>query len=296
MQAAWETISVDHAARLAAQAAKEFDGGGVELIRSGANHVFASTTTVVRVGPASEIANAQVELAQQLLAAGFRVPKPLADPVVTSTLVVSVWERIVSSGEPIDYRQLGAVITRLHDTSPDTLSKAHSFPLFSEAAWLQINTNLDQVSEKGILNADDVAILRRACSGVFGWDSSISESDLVLCHGDVHPQNVLMSEGAVVLIDWDTACVGPREWDHAALVTWADRWGGETDAYENFAAGYGSDLRSGLTARRLADVRLLAPTINLALRAANDRRFASELERRMQYWRGETYPAVWTPQ
>jgi thiamine kinase-like enzyme len=118
----------------------------------------------------------------------------------------------------------------------------------------------------------------------------------VICHGDIHPQNVLMSDGEVVIIDWDTVCIGPPEWDHAALMTWASRWGGDPKTDEDFAQGYGADLRPSDAAQLLMRLRLLAPTINLAGRAAREPRFAAELKRRLEYWHGITNPATWTAQ
>lgn len=60
----------------------------------------------------------------------------------------------------------------------------------------------------------------------------------MVCHGDVHPQNVLMrSDGRIAILDWDRLCLGPPAWDHAALLTWEGRWGGEPGTYEASAAG-----------------------------------------------------------
>jgi hypothetical protein len=105
-----------------------------------------------------------------------------------------------------------------------------------------------------------------------------------------------MSDGEVVIIDWDTVCIGPPEWDHVALMTWASRWGGEPKTYDEFAQGYGADLRLSDGAQLLMQLRLLAPTINLAGRAAREPRFADEPKRRLEYRHGNTNPATWTAQ
>ena len=46
----------------------------------------------------------------------------------------------------------------------------------------------------------------------------------VTCHGDVHPGNVVMTMDGPVLIDWDLMCIAPAGWDHAMLLTLAERW------------------------------------------------------------------------
>jgi Ser/Thr protein kinase RdoA (MazF antagonist) len=67
----------------------------------------------------------------------------------------------------------------------------------------------------------------------------------------VHPQNVLMRGDDLVILDWDAVCLGPAAWDHAALLTWGDRWGGNPDDYTAFADGYGADLRESPSGRCL---------------------------------------------
>lgn len=57
-----------------------------------------------------------------------------------------------------------------------------------------------------------------------GWQEGARDHQLVVCPGDVHPQSVLMRDGELVVIDWDNICPGPVSWDHAALLTCAERW------------------------------------------------------------------------
>jgi Ser/Thr protein kinase RdoA (MazF antagonist) len=118
---------------------------------------------------------------------------------------------------------------------------------------------------------------------------------LVVCHGDVHPRNVLMRGDDVVIIDWDAICLGPPAWDHAALMTWADRWGGAAETYQAFAQGYGVDLRESSLAQELAALRLLAPTINMIINGESNPTYAAEAQARMRYWLGDPAAPTWTP-
>jgi hypothetical protein len=99
----------------------------------------------------------------------------------------------------------------------------------------------------------------------------------------------------VVIVDWDMICLGPPAWDHAALITWADRWGGAPQTYPDCARGYGADLRDSPLAMELAALRLLAPTINTIINAASDPRFVAEAKARTRYWLGDSGAPPWTP-
>ena len=83
----------------------------------------------------------------------------------------------------------------------------------------------------------------------------------MLCHGDVHPGNVLQTADGPMLIDWDLLCLGPAAWDHAPLMTWTERWGGEPGLYEAFAERLWPSLRGDPVAEALAELRLVAATL-----------------------------------
>jgi Ser/Thr protein kinase RdoA (MazF antagonist) len=132
---------------------------------------------------------------------------------------------------------------------------------------------------------DDISVLRAAADELAGWQEEARRQEIVVCHGDVHPQNVLMRGDELVIIDWDNICMGPAAWDHAALLTWAERWGGAPGDYEAFAAAYGAELRDSPLAQTLARMRLLAPTINKIIVGGESDRHAAEALVRMRYWR-----------
>ena len=97
-----------------------------------------------------------------------------------------------------------------------------------------------------------------------------------------------------MIIDWDAACLGPRTWDHAALLPWEERYGGQPGTYAEFARGYGADLRENPLAGTQAEVRLLAATLNVVLMARHDSRHAAEAHARLRYWLGDPDAPVWT--
>jgi Ser/Thr protein kinase RdoA (MazF antagonist) len=265
-------------------------------LRSGANHVFRAGDVVIRVAPAWADVAGQVRLARWLVAEGFRVAVPVADVEVVDGTQVSVWDHVPGDpARPIDYERLGAIVARLHRVEAERLDGVAALPFCADAAWLAIDGRLAQAEATGVVDAAGLAALRRAWEGLGDWRARAHDENMVVCHGDVHPHNVLMDGGEVVIVDWDAICIGPAAWDHAALLRWADRYGGPAGCYPDFARGYGVDLRDAQLAGDLAAVRLLAATINIILTAADDPSVAAEARARVRYWTGDPAAPVWTP-
>jgi aminoglycoside phosphotransferase (APT) family kinase protein len=117
---------------------------------------------------------------------------------------------------------------------------------------------------------------------------------VVVCHGDVHPGNVLMRADGPVLLDWDLLCLAPPGWDHGPLMTWTERWGGRPGVYESFAHGYGRSLRGDPAATAIAELRLVAATLMRVAASIDDPAARTESERRLQFWRGDPDAPPWT--
>ena len=292
-----DPLTHDHAMRLARSVARRHGiKEPVQPLRTGVNHVFRAGDVVVRVAPPSTDVSSQVRLARWLASEGFSVAAPLGDAEQVGGANVSLWQWVqADEGRPIDFRQLGEVIARLHQVEPARLEGVVALPFCGDAAWLAVEQNLLRAEAANLVSGDGLAALRRACVGLRGWPDRARRDGLVVCHGDIHPQNVLMRGKDAVIIDWDSICLGPRAWDHAPLLTWSNRWGGAPEAYPAFARGYGADLRDAPLAQQLASVRLLAPTINAIIKGASDPSYAAEARTRMRYWLGEPDAPAWTP-
>jgi Ser/Thr protein kinase RdoA (MazF antagonist) len=292
-----DLVSAVQAMRTAGIAARQYGiNDAIEPLRTGDNHVFRAGDVVIRVAPGSADVSSQIALARWLISDGFQVAAPLADAEVIDGSTLSLWEYVhADARRPIDFEQLGETVARLHRIAPSRLNDVVALPFCGDATWLAIEDNLALAEAAEVVGPEGLAALRRECRALRGWQERAREDSLVVCHGDVHPQNVLMRGHEVVILDWDTICIGPPAWDHAALITWADRWGGAAETYPDFARGYGADLRSSPLAKELAALRLLAPTINTIINAASDPRFVGEAEARMRYWLGDPAPPTWTP-
>ena len=167
-------------------------------------------------------------------------------------------------------------------------------PSPTDFPWWHHEQLLGELDE--YLDAAAAAGLRAALDRHPGWDDFVGSDEVVVCHGDVHPGNVIMTAEGPVLIDWDLLCGAPRGWDHAPLMTWADRWGGEANVYDDFVAGYGWSASADRHGEAFAELRLVAATLMRCKAALTDPAARPEAERRLAYWRGDSAAPAWRAQ
>jgi aminoglycoside phosphotransferase (APT) family kinase protein len=108
----------------------------------------------------------------------------------------------------------------------------------------------------------------------------------------VHAGNVLAAASGPVLIDFERAQNGPREWDLVTAAVNARRFGGSIEAQQRFSDGYGYDVRDYGGFETLARIRELSATTWL-LGLPSSPKVAREAQARLTYWRGDTDPPVW---
>ena len=268
----------------ARRAAESWDLSAPVLLRTGMNSIYVAGDVVLRVSTGEPL----IELARMLTAAGVRVPRPVRDePIVDDGVVVSAWERVVAVDTEVEWSEVGGMVALVHGLAPSsvpaTLARCERFP------WWQFDGLLDDVAE--LVDGAAMAGLRETVERHRGWDHWV---DGVVCHGDVHPHNVVMTAEGPYLLDWDTMCLGPPGWDHAMLLR-LPRWGWPARWYDDFANGYGRSLADDQVANALADLRLVAATL-IRLRAARDDPAAMpQAQLRLAYWRGDPDARAWTP-
>lgn len=283
----------EHAA-LAGVAAREWGLPEPQLLRTGMNSLFAAgDDVVIRVGnPPFGIA-AEVEWVARMSRLGVRVPELRRDIIERDGVALVALEHIRAEGT-VDWAEVGSMIRRVHEIDPDELPR---LPWCGDFPHWQIDALLREVG----LEIDLPALVGiEACLEQWhGWRDRMRWS-LVVCHGDLHPGNVLPTAAGPVVIDWDLRCVGPAEWDHGPLLRWGDRWsdlwGGEAEVYEHFAEGYGRTMRGEWLAEAIGAIRLVAATFMRVRAGRTDPAAAAEAERRLRYWRGEADAPLWEPQ
>jgi Ser/Thr protein kinase RdoA (MazF antagonist) len=217
------------------------------------------------------------------------VPLPARDDVVVDgDLAATAWHRLVATGSEPDWREAGRMVAAVHAIEPRSLPRGQSVPPCESFPWWHFDARLAEVD--GALDAAARAGLVEVIERHAGWTEGLER---VVCHGDVHPGNVMRTSDGVTLLDWDMLCAGPPAWDHAMLMR-LDRWGWPPRWYDEFTGGYGRSLAGDPTAEALADLRLVAATLMRLRAGLADPSAMPEAQLRLAYWRGDADAPVWT--
>ena len=276
----------------AQRAAKRWGYTTPQLVRVGANGVFECGDVILRVGRATASMGKALRFADRLELLGVRAARPARNDWFEDErgLSVTAWQRInFLPGAAVDWERVGAMVALVHGIDP--VGVDHPLPFCGDFPWW----DFDRLLASAASDPEAHQLLSATVERHRWWYERARSEPLVLCHGDVHPGNVLVDADGPVLIDWDLLCVGPPAWDHAALHTWTARWGGQPGIYEAFAAGYGRAVDEDML-EALSELRLVAATLMRLDRASEDPRHRREADRRMRYWRGEPDAPVWQPQ
>ena len=181
------------------------------------------------------------------------------------------------------------MVAAVHAIDRDILPAAYPVPPGETFPWWQLDDVLADVGRRR-----RPAGARRAggdaSNATPGWATG---AERVVCHGDVHPGNVVMTAGGPVLLDWDLLCLAPPGWDHSMLLR-LPRWGWPARWYDEFADGYGRSLADDPVTIAIAELRLVAATL-MRLRAGRaDPAAMPEAQRRLAFWRGDPAAPLWT--
>ena len=262
-------------------------------IRTGMNALFsAGGDVVLRVSRPTAPPEQAIWLAHALRRRGIRVPLPFRDHALTvDGLAVVAIERLTDEREP-DWAAVGEMVALVHSWSAAEVIGNYPLPRCSSFPWWNASVLLAEVDD--LLDEPARRGLVAALTEHGGWVDHVTTE--AVCHGDVHPGNVLRGEDGPVLIDWDLLCLGPVAWDHAPLLTWAQRWGGAAEAYDDFAAGYGASLRADPLAESLAAMRNLVATLMRVKAGRTNDAAAREAESRLRFWRGDPDAPQWHAQ
>jgi hypothetical protein len=263
------------------------------LLRAGMNALFRAGDVVIRIGRPSAPAELAIELAGRLRDRGIPAPVPAGTTVVTEgRLAATCWELMVDTGAGVDWHGVGAIVRRVHALAAADMPAGYPLPPPTAFPWWDFETLMADVG--GEIDEAARAGLEQAIERNGAWQQLAGTH--VICHGDVHPGNVMMTDDGPVLLDWDLMCTAPAAWDHAMLLTLADRWGGDRNVYAAFAQGYGQSFADDVAARRFAELRNVAATLMRVRAGRSDPAAAEEAQRRLRYWRGERDAPAWRAQ
>ncbi|MGH8879363.1 MAG: phosphotransferase, partial [Stackebrandtia sp.] len=115
-----------------------------------------------------------------------------------------------------------------------------------------------------------------------------------LIHGDPQHRNALWDSHTPVLADWDSAGVGPREWDLVTVEVHCRRFGYPESEYAAFTDAYGYDIRDWDGYHLMRDIRELRMITTNARKSAPASPTADEVHRRIQALREQKPGAIWS--
>jgi hypothetical protein len=284
----------DRAGRTAAGLAEAWGLPAPKLLRHGMNSLYLAGGVVLRVGTATAPAAASHDLARWLLDAGIPTVPPVDGLTADQDgFAVTGWRFVREARRAVDWRAVGAAVRAVHALQLADVPDSYPVPDPSTFPWWSFDELLADVADELDPVVHDA--LRTTIDRHRGWREAVRRRP-VLCHGDVHPGNVLMSGSGALLVDWDLMCVADPAWDHAMLTTYAERWGGDATAYPAFAAGYGRSLADDELTTALAELRNVAATIMRIRAGRTDPAAADEAARRLRWWRGDPDAPAWRAQ
>lgn len=289
----------DAAHRVAATAARVWGLPEPTPLRVSMNATFDCGEVVIRVGRPNAPAEVGLRLLDELAGCGVSVPVPMPlAPVRSDGLTAVALRRIEVLDIPVDWRAVGSMATRIHRIDPASLPDGYPIVDPRSLPWWDVAALLDEVASStafdDLVDARSARALAGAVGRCRGWAEQLDGGAAVVCHGDLHPGNVVMTSGGPVLLDWDLMAHAPALWDHVPLLAQLGPWGGDPEWYRCFAEGAGVDHSASDVAMRLAETRNLAATLMRIRSALVDVGARREVAVRLAYWRGEPAAPRWT--
>ncbi|APU12144.1 MULTISPECIES: aminoglycoside phosphotransferase family protein [Actinoalloteichus] len=271
------------------------DPAGATLLRFTNNAVFelADRRHVVRIVASARLrhrAEKVVRMARWLAengVAAVRLPAGLDQPIYAGGQVATVWEAIPHVGSPPGAEELARLLRDIHRLpAPD-------FPL---PTWRPLDDVRRRLADAEELSDRDRGFLERRCADVAErlLDLRFPLPQGVL-HGDAHLGNLIPGPDGTVICDFDSACVGPREWDLTPLAVGAQRFLHPEEQQRLLAHEYGFDITRWSGFSVLRDVRELKLTTSVLPILRSNPGVRAQLQLRLDSLRSGDDSVPWTP-
>ncbi|WP_107657499.1 aminoglycoside phosphotransferase family protein [Nocardia suismassiliense] len=262
-----------------------FDISAAEVIRHHTNAVYLLNTEpiVVKIGRPGHDGHIDVVglvrwLQQQAVPSVSLVDTE--QPLLIAGCPVTFWRYLDQQDGIVNAAELANPLTKLHlcRTAVPVTLPAHQIVYTFNAISEAIDTNT-------ILSAQDRRLLHERREQLAERTDDIQWAlPPGLIHGDAHHRNALWdaSNRRAVLADWESAAIGPPEWDLTTLEVHCRRFGHPADEYDQFARSYGFDIRDWSGYPWLRDLRELRMITTNARKSARDSSTAAEVLRRIE--------------
>ncbi|MFC3891630.1 phosphotransferase family protein [Lentzea rhizosphaerae] len=210
-------------------------------------------------------------------------------PILISGYPVTFWRYIDGrNGNRGDVGDLGRLLLRLHQTSPPTTFELPAQDIFVHVESRIESSDVPDADKRFLL--DRVAELRDEISGLkFQMEPTST-------HGDAHVQNLMVSDGAALLIDFERFSKGQPEWDLAMTATEylsAGWW--TADEYREFCEAYGHDVTRWNGFRVLQSTHEIKMTTWIMQNVDESEEIAAEYATRIETMRTGRATTPWRP-
>ncbi|GAB1640598.1 phosphotransferase enzyme family protein [Krasilnikovia sp. MM14-A1259] len=253
-----------HAVLRTLQSVVGVDAAGAEMIKFTNNAVFRlpACGVVARIAGSRTMAQRAgkvVRVARWLEnndVAAVRLLQGVRQPVIADGLTVTLWQEVIADGPAPTGADLARILSRMHALSP---------PDGSLPDWDPITEIRQRLEEPEGVPQTDITFLRDQCDRIEVELANLS-FDLPRgpIHGDAFMGNLIAGRAGPVICDFDSTCIGPREWDLAPLAVGKLRFDYPDDAYGELAHHYGFDVlgcRGFPTLRRIRELKLVTSVI-----------------------------------
>ncbi|MCE6997762.1 aminoglycoside phosphotransferase family protein [Saccharothrix sp. S26] len=256
------------------------DARGAELLRHQTNAVFrlATVPVIVKVArPNIRHTAAVVSLIGWVVDHGVPTVPLLPDvpqPLEVAGCGVTFW-RYLPPTRPIAADDIAVPLRALHD------APLPPFPLPELDALGAIHHSIQAST---ILSPPERGVLLRRWSRLVDMVPRLRyDGPPRLIHGDPQHRNTLWddAEDRPVLCDWDSAVIGPVEWDLVTIEVHCRRFGFPEREYQSFCSRYGRDIREWDGFATVRDLRELRMVTTNARKAADGSPQADEVRRRI---------------
>lgn len=260
------------------------DPSGARMLPSRSNAVFhlPATDVVVRLSsaiPTNEERAARVVLLSTWIAdqgGPALAPTLYPQPVQVAGTVATLWPYL-HSPDPPRARDLAGAVRELHRLS----AQPPPLPEHQPLARLHEALDLDLARDRPALPADTRTwLLAHAARLQRAYDTTSTPLGRGLIHADVQTDNLLQDHnGRWLLIDWDRASHGPREFDLAFAIP--DHFHDSDTERSEFSLAYGYDITSWTGWTLIRDLTELHSLASYIRRAATNAAARDELDRRV---------------
>lgn len=204
---------------------------------------------------------------------------------------VTIWEWLDSEDSADGgYHAFGAALRDLHAVSGE-----FDYPVTDLDPLRKIRSRLDRLAADGRLADRHLDILEASYAQTQAFASGLTQSRLGagVLHGDALRKNAVQSGGRMHLIDFDSVCRGPLEWDIAPTLVAEKRLGLGAADCDAFLAGYGIDRSALPDIEPAMIVKQLSMTVVLCLKAGESDAIDAEIDRRLQAWQAWDFETQW---